>query len=147
MSQALADTTLDPQAVEALAGDFRGQVLVSGDAGYDEARRVWNGMIDKRPAVIARCGGVADVIASVRFAREHGLPVAVRGGGHGVAGNALQDGAVVIDLSDLTAVRVDPAARTARAEAGCTLGDLDRETQAFGLAAPLGVVSQTGSRA
>jgi FAD/FMN-containing dehydrogenase len=131
-------------AIDDLRAGFRGQVLAAGDEGYDEARALWNGMIDKRPTVILRSAGVADVIEGVRFARERGLPVAVRGGGHGVAGNALADDAVVIDLSPMKGIRVDPAARTARAEAGVTLGELDRETQAFGLAAPLGVVSQTG---
>jgi FAD/FMN-containing dehydrogenase len=123
---------------------FRGEVFTPGDEGYDAARALWNGMIDKRPRAILRCAGVADVIDAVHFAREQRLPVAVRGGGHGVAGNALRDDAVVVDLSRMKGIRVDPAARTARAEAGVTLGELDRETQAFGLAAPLGVVSQTG---
>jgi FAD/FMN-containing dehydrogenase len=130
--------------VEAGLEGFGGEVFTAGDEGYDAARALWNGMIDKRPAAILRCAGVADVIDAVRFARERGLPVAVRGGGHGVAGNALRDDAVVVDLSRMKGIRVDPQARTARAEAGVTLGELDRETQAFGLAAPLGVVSQTG---
>lgn len=135
---------IDHAALTALRGGFRGVVLQPGDEPYDEARRLWNGMIDKRPALIARCAGVADVIESVRFAQDQDLVVTVRGGGHGVAGNALADGGLVIDLSAMKGVRVDPVRRTAWAEAGCTLGDLDRETQAFGLAAPLGVVSRTG---
>ena len=124
--------------------DFRGEVIARGDDAYDSARALWNGMIDKRPSVILRCAEVGDVLVAVRFARERELPVAVRGGGHGVAGNALRDDVPVIDLSRLKRIQVDPEARTARAEAGVTLGELDRETQAFGLAAPLGVVSQTG---
>ena len=136
--------TLDEAALAELRSRYRGEVLAAGNDGYDAARALWNGMIDKRPIVILRVAGVADVIDGVNFARDQGLPVAVRGGGHGVAGNALADDAVVIDLSGLTGIRVDPAAQTAQAEAGASLGDLDRETQAFGLAAPLGVVSQTG---
>lgn len=131
-------------ALAALREGFRGDVLELGDEAYEGARSLWNGMIDKRPALIARCAGVGDVIESVRFAREHDVVVTVRGGGHGVAGNALSDGGFVIDLSAMKGIRVDPERHIARAEAGCTLGDLDRETQTFGLAAPLGVVSQTG---
>ena len=130
--------------VEALTSGFRGEVLAPEDSGYDEARALWNGMIDRRPALIARTGGVEDVVAAVRFAREHGLVVTARGGGHGVAGNALVDGGLVVDLSLMKGVVVDPKARTARAEGGVTLGELDAATQAHGLAAPLGVVSKTG---
>lgn len=119
-------------------------VLAPGDDGYEAARRIWNGMIDRRPAVIARCTGVADVMAAVRFAREEGLPVAVRGGGHGVAGRAVCDDGIVIDLSPMKGIWVDPAARTARAQAGVLWGEFDRETQAFGLATTGGVVSTTG---
>jgi FAD/FMN-containing dehydrogenase len=140
----MIDSMLTHDALAELRSGFRGEVLTADEEGYDAARALWNGMIDKRPTVILRAAGVADVIDGVTFARDRGLPVAVRGGGHGVAGNALADGAVVIDLSALRGIRVDPAARTATAQAGATLGDLDRETQAFGLAAPLGVVSQTG---
>jgi FAD/FMN-containing dehydrogenase len=111
---------------------------------YEHARRVWNGLIDKRPAVIVRCSGVADVMESVRFARDHNLLVAVRGGGHNVAGFGTCDGGLVIDLSPLRGIRVDPVTRTVRAQAGVTWGDLDRETQAFALAVPGGVVSTTG---
>jgi FAD/FMN-containing dehydrogenase len=135
---------LDDTAVQALRGEIRGSVLQAGDAGYDDARRIWNGMIDRRPGVIVRCEAVEDVIAAVRFAGEQGLAVTVRGGGHGVAGNALSDGGLVIDLSGMKGIRVDPEARTVRAEAGCTLGDLDAATQEHGLAVPLGVVSATG---
>ena len=120
------------------------RLITPSDAPYEDARRVWNGMIDRRPARIARCRGVADVIRSVRFAREHEVLVAVRGGGHNVAGFGTCDGGLVIDLSAMNAVRVDPAKSTARAEGGTLLGDLDRETQAFGLAAAGGIVSTTG---
>lgn len=126
-----------------LRAQVRG-VLAPGDDGYEAARRIWNGMIDRRPAVIARCAGVADVMAAVRFAREEGLPVAVRGGGHGVAGRAVCDDGIVIDLSPMKGIWVDPAARTARAQAGVLWGEFDRETQAFGLATTGGVVSTTG---
>jgi FAD/FMN-containing dehydrogenase len=108
------------------------------------ARAVWNGMVDRRPALIAQCAGAVDVVASVEFAREHGLLVAVRGGGHNVAGTGVCDGGLMIDLSLLRSVRVDPVAQTVRAEGGVTIGDLDHETQAFGLAVPMGVVTATG---
>jgi FAD/FMN-containing dehydrogenase len=137
-------TGIGQAEIEALRAGFRGEILRAGDAGYDAARRVWNAVIDKQPAVIARCQGVADVIDAVGFARERGLVISVRGGGHGVAGNALVDGGLVIDLSRMNGIRVDPDARLARAEGGVTLGELDRETQAFGLATPLGVVTKTG---
>jgi FAD/FMN-containing dehydrogenase len=132
------------EALEALTASLRGGVLRPGQAGYDGARRVWNGMIDRRPALIARCTGAADVLAAVRFARAEGLPVAVRGGGHNVAGSAVGDGAVVVDLSPLRGVRVDPAARTVRVGGGATWAEVDRETQVFGLATPSGYVSTTG---
>ena len=131
-------------AVDALRTALRGQVLRAGDPGYDEARAVWNAMVDRHPALIARCAGVADVVGAVAFARDHGLAVAVRGGGHNVAGSAVADGALVVDLSPMKAVRVDPAARTARAEGGATWGAFDRETQAFGLATTGGQLSTTG---
>lgn len=134
----------DPSAVEQLRASVRGAVLRPGDTGYEEARRVWNGMIDRRPALIVRCSGTADVIAAVAFARDQGRPVAVRGGGHNVSGNAVIDGGVVIDLSPMNGVRVDPERKVARVGGGATLGDLDHETQAFGLAVPVGVVSRTG---
>ena len=123
---------------------FRGELIGPSDQNYDEARAVWNGMIDKRPALIARCASTDDVVASVELAREHGLPVAVRGGGHNVAGNAVCDDGLVIDLSLLRAVEVDPSARTARAGPGLGWGELDAATQPHGLATPGGIVSTTG---
>ncbi len=137
-------TILDPDAIDTFAGGMRGSLIRPGDPAYDEARQVWNGMIDRRPVLIARCSGVADVVASVRFAAEHDLVLAVRGGGHNVAGFGTCDGGLVIDLAAMGGVRIDPARRTARAEGGATWGDLDRETQLFGLAAPGGIVSTTG---
>jgi FAD/FMN-containing dehydrogenase len=136
--------TLADEAVAAFSTRFRGPCLTAADPGYDDARIIWNGSADKRPALIAQCSGGADVIDAVNFAREHDLLVAVRGGGHNVAGNAICDGGMVIDLSAMKGVRVDPVAKRARVAGGATLGDVDRETQCFGLAAPLGVVSLTG---
>lgn len=130
--------------LEELRTSLRGAILQPGDEGYEEARRIWNGMIDRRPAVIARCTGAADVMAAVRFARERKLPIAVRGGGHNVAGNAICEGGVVIDLSPMRAVRVDRERSVVRVAGGALLGDIDHETQAFGLATPLGAVSTTG---
>jgi len=138
------DTILETAAVQGLADSLRGRLLRPGDGGYDEARKVWNGMIDRRPAFIARCAGVADVIAAVRFAREHELLVSVRGGGHNITGNAVCEGGLMIDLSPMKSARVDPVNRRARAEAGLTWGEYNRETQAFGLASTGGVVSTTG---
>ncbi len=123
---------------------FRGQQLRPGDAGYDEARVVWNGMIDKRPALIARCTGTADVVCAIAHAKGEGLEIAVRGGGHNVAGNAVNDGGLVIDLSPMQGIRVDPAERRVRTQGGVTWGALDRETQLHGLATVGGVVSTTG---
>jgi FAD/FMN-containing dehydrogenase len=130
--------------VERLSRLVQGPVIAPGDEGYDEARSIWNGAIDRRPACIARCTGVADVVAAVRFARERGLLVAVRSGGHGVGGHAVCDGGLVIDLSAMKGIRVDPATRTARAEAGVLWGELDREAQLFGLATVGGIVTHTG---
>lgn len=135
---------LDELAVRVFAARLNGVVILPDDPGYDAARRVWNGMIDRRPAVIVRCVGVEDVRAAVGFAREHDLPVAVRGGGHNVAGFGTCDGGLVIDLSLMKGVAVDPEARTARVEAGCLLSDLDRATQVYGLAVPAGQISHTG---
>ena len=115
-----------------------------GDEGYDAARAIWNGMIDKRPGLIAQCTGVADVMTAVRFAREHEVRLAVKGGGHSVAGTALCDGGLVIDFSGMTGVHVDPVGRTARVQPGARLGEVDHETQAFGLAVPAGIVTTTG---
>ena len=131
-------------AVEGLRARLRGKLLRAGDAGYDDARTVWNGLIDHRPALIARCAGAADVVAAVEFGREHGILVSVKGGGHGVAGKAVSEGGLMIDLSPMRSIRVDPASRTVRAEAGVLGRDLDHETQAFGLATPVGTVSTTG---
>jgi FAD/FMN-containing dehydrogenase len=139
-----ADTVLTATAIEAFRTTLRGELLCPVDAGYETARKVWNGMIDRRPALIARCAGVADVIQCVQFARAHSLLVAVRGGGHNVAGHAVCDGGLMIDLSRMKGLRVDPVHRTARAEPGLTWGEFDRETQAFGLATPGGFVSTTG---
>jgi FAD/FMN-containing dehydrogenase len=123
---------------------MRGQVLAPEDEGYGVARKVWNGAIDRKPALIARCRGTADVIASVRFARERELPASIRGGGHSVAGHAVCDDGLMIDLSPMAGARVDPAGRIVRAQGGCLQGDVDRETQAFGLAVTGGLVSHTG---
>jgi FAD/FMN-containing dehydrogenase len=130
--------------IDQFAGGFGGAVLRAGDEGYDAARAVFNGMFDRRPALITRCGGVADVLAALAFARDNDLEVAVRGGGHGVPGYACVDDAIVIDLRDMNGVWVDPAARTARAQGGTTWGKFDRETQAFGLATTGGRITTTG---
>lgn len=131
-------------ALDALAQAMRGPCIGPQDPRFEEARQVWNRGVEKRPAVIARCSGVADVIEAVNFARAQGLVVAVRGGGHNVAGNAVCDGGIVIDLGAMNHVSVDVAARRVRAGGGATIGDVDHETQAFGLAVPLGIVSETG---
>lgn len=130
--------------VDELRGQCAGEVFAQGDPGYDAARAVWNGYIDKRPLVVARCRGVADVLAAVRFARAHDLLTAVRGGGHNVAGFGTCDGGIVIDLSPMKGIRVNPETRTARAQPGLTWGEFDRETQAFGLATTGGLVTTTG---
>ena len=135
---------LNQSAIGQLEAQLRGELIQPGDQHYDTARKVFNGMIDRRPALVVRCAGVADVIAAVNFAREMHLPTAIRGGGHGVAGNAVCDDGLVIDLSALRSVRVDPLHRTARAEGGATWGDFDRETQVFGLATTGGIVPSTG---
>jgi len=135
---------LDQTALGELEGSFRGQLVRPEDPTYDEHRRIWNESIDRFPALLARCAGVADVIAAVRFASITGLVVAVRGGGHSFPGLSVCDGGVVIDLGLMKGIRVDPEARTGRAQAGVLLGELDRETQAFGLAVPAGIVTHTG---
>ena len=137
-------TIASPSPVTDLRNLMRGSVLAPGDPDYDAARSVWNGAIDRRPAVIARCAGAADVIAALDVADRHGLPVTVRSGGHGVAGRAVRDGALLIDLSQLDEVRVDPARRRARVGPGATWAKVDAETQAFGLATTGGVHSGTG---
>jgi hypothetical protein len=141
---ARSEMVLDDAAVEAFTGSFHGRVLGPEDPDYDVARRVYNGAIDRRPALIARPSDVADVIAAVRLGRDHGLAIAVRGGGHHGAGFGTVDGGIVIDLGGMRSVRVDPAARTARVEPGCTLADVDHATHAFGLAVPTGVFGTTG---
>jgi FAD/FMN-containing dehydrogenase len=123
---------------------FRGRVIRAGEAEYHNARAVWNGAIDRRPRVIARCIGTSDVVGAVRFARDHDLEIAIRGGGHNVAGTAVCEGGMVIDLSAMRGVRVDPAGRKAWVQGGALWGDVDRETQAHGLATTGGIVSHTG---
>jgi FAD/FMN-containing dehydrogenase len=135
---------IEESVVAGLQARMRGELIQPGDESYDEARKIWNGMIDKKPALIARCASVADVVASVNFARENGILLAVRGGGHNVAGTAIADGGLVVDLSPMKGVRVDSERHTVRAEGGVTIGELDEETQKFGLATPMGVVSETG---
>jgi hypothetical protein len=131
-------------AVQEFAASLRGSVLRPGESAFDAARKVWNGMIDRSPALIARCAGAADVICAVNLARDRGLKLAVRGGGHSAAGSGISDGGLTIDLSSMKGIRVDPARLTARAEPGLTWAEFDRETQAFGLATTGGVVSTTG---
>jgi FAD/FMN-containing dehydrogenase len=137
-------TTVDSTAVDALQADFLGELVQPGHPSYHDHRKVWNGHIDRRPGLIARCRGAADVIAAVRFAREHDLLTSVRGGGHAVAGHALNDDGIVIDLSLMTGTRVDPLAQTIRVEGGALNAHVDRESQAFGLAVTGGIVSHTG---
>lgn len=139
-----SETELDPAALGALRFGLVGEAITPSDEGYEQARRVYNGMIDKRPALIVACRGVADVQAAVRFARGQGLPVGVRGGGHSVAGHGTCDGGVLVDLSAMRAVHVDPGERTAWVQGGATLRDVDAETQVHGLAVPTGQVSATG---
>jgi FAD/FMN-containing dehydrogenase len=131
-------------SVESFRTQLRGEVITPTDAAYESARRVWNAMIDKRPLFIVRCAGAADVMATVNFARDNHLPLAVRGGGHSIPGNGTCDGGVVLDFSRMKSVRVEPVRRTARAEAGVLWQELDHETQAFGLATTGGTVGDTG---
>ena len=138
------ETVVQEAAVKALKSDLRGALFFPDDNGYDDARTVWNGMIDRRPALIVRCAGVADVINCVNFARTHSLLLSVKGGGHNVPGNAVCDGGLMIDLSQMRSVVVDPDRRIARAEPGVIWADFDHETQAFGLATTGGVVIDTG---
>jgi FAD/FMN-containing dehydrogenase len=137
-------TTETTNPIDALRAAVRGPVLLPGEAGYEEARHVWNGMIDRKPPVIVRATGNADVIAAINYARENGLAVSVKGGGHSAAGTAVSDTALMIDLSLMTGVHVDPKARTARAQGGATWGIFDRECQVYGLATTGGVISTTG---
>jgi len=136
--------TVQPTQVEQLKNSLKGEVVLPTDPTYESARKIWNGMIDKRPALIARCAGTPDVVRAVNFARETGLLLAVRGGGHNIAGNAVCDDGIVLDLSLMKAAKVDPDARRVTIEAGATLADLDAATQAQGLATPLGINSTTG---
>ncbi|ADB50831.1 FAD-binding oxidoreductase [Conexibacter woesei] len=137
-------TTLGDGSVAELAEALRGELIRPGDAAYDEARAIWNGAHDRRPALIVRCAGTADVIRAIEFARSEDLLVAIRGGGHSIPGFSTVDDGIVIDLSPMRGIRVDPAARTARAQPGVTWAELDHETQAFGLAVTGGLVSSTG---
>src|SRR5256714_5991542 len=142
--QLAVEAQLDAEAVAGLTERVRGPVLVPGDPGYDESRTIWNALIDRHPALIVQCSGAADVVDAVNFAREQGLVLSIKAGGHNVAGNAVNDRGIVIDLSQMRGVTVDPATQTARVQGGATWGDCDRETQLFGLAVPGGVVSTTG---
>jgi FAD/FMN-containing dehydrogenase len=140
----MTEQSVRDRLVSALGGGFSGQLLCPNDAGYEEARKIQNGMIDKRPAAIARCLSTADVVAAVNFARANGLEIAVRGGGHNVAGNSVCEGGLMIDLSLMKGIAVDPKARTARAQGGVTWGEFNAATQQHGLASTGGVVSTTG---
>jgi hypothetical protein len=144
MNAIAAGTELDRAALDELSASFDGELVGSADPGYDERRAVWNGSIDRRPALITRCSGAADVIAALRFAERTGLPLAVRGGGHSFPGQSVCDGGVVIDLGPMKGIRVDPEARRVTAQAGVLLGELDSATQEFGLVVPAGIVTHTG---
>jgi FAD/FMN-containing dehydrogenase len=138
-------TNMKNEVVDAFKATLRGPVLRPGEPGYDDARAIWNAMIDRRPALIARCTGTADVVSAVNFARENGLPLAVRGGGHNIAGSALCEDGLVIDLTPMRDVHVDPRMRMAWVSGGALLSDVDHETQSCGLAVPLGINSTTGA--
>jgi hypothetical protein len=142
--EAVSQAEMDPSLLAGFSATLRGQLVLPSDPSYEEHRRVWNGSIDRYPALIVRCAGAADVIASIRLAKEAGLRVAVRSGGHSFPGHSVGDGCLVIDLSLMKGIRVDPVTRTVRAQAGVLLGELDKETQAFGLAVPAGIVTTTG---
>ena len=137
-------SVIDAASLQGLKSSLRGRLIGPGDEGYDAARMVPNAMIDKKPAVIVRCAGAADVINAVNFARTHNLLVAVRGGGHSVSGKSVCDGGILIDFSLMKGIRVDPSRRTVRAQPGLRLGEFDRETQAFQLATTMGLQSDTG---
>lgn len=137
-------TSMKSDVIDNFKSTLRGELLQAGEPGYDDARKIWNAMIDRRPAMIVRCAGVADVRRCVAFARDHDILLAIRGGGHNIAGNALCEGGLVIDLSRMKSVRIDPQARKAYVEAGALLADFDHEAQEFGLATPLGINSTTG---
>jgi len=136
--------SIDSAALDSLKSSLRGKVLLPGDEGYDQSRTIWNAMIDRRPALVVRCAGVSDIQQAVLFAREHSLLTAIKGGGHNIAGNAVCDGGLLIDLSGMRSVRIDPKAKIGHVEPGATLGDFDHEAQAFGLATPTGINSTTG---
>jgi len=140
----MTQTAADGIPAHRLEAGFAGELVRPGDAGYDAARSVYNAMFDRRPALVARCAGAGDVKAALRFAREQDLPIAVRGGGHAISGSSVCDGGIVIDVGLMKGIEVDPGSRTVRAGAGLTWGELDRKTQAFGLATPGGRVSSTG---
>ena len=137
-------TGIDNDKLEAMRASLRGSLLMPADQGYDVSRTLWNAMIDRRPAAIVRAAGAGDVMQTVNFARENKLLLAVRGGGHNIAGKAACDGGLMLDLSAMKSVRVDPVAKRARVEPGALLSDFDRETQAFGLSTPTGINSTTG---
>jgi len=136
--------TLSPSDIKDFRASLRGHLLLASDAGYDQARRLWNGAFDRHPALIARCAGAADVVQAVNFARSHKLLTAVHSGGHSISGQSSCDGGLMIDLSPMKGIRIDPAAKTASAQAGVLLGEFDRESQAFGLATTLGTAADTG---
>lgn len=135
---------IEDAVLEDLRGALRGVAIVENEPGYDDARALWNGMIDRRPALVVRARGTSDICATVNFARDNGLLLAIKGGGHQIAGYAVADGALLLDLSLMRSVHVDPASRTVRVEPGCLLSDVDQETQLYGLAVPLGINSTTG---
>src|SRR5690349_19516057 len=137
-------STAQPTPFDELKLGMRGSLIQPGDDGYDTTRAVYNAMIDRRPAAVARCADVADVMTAVRYAGEKGLTVSVRGGGHNAAGLGVWDDALVIDLSAMRGIRVDPAAKTVRAQGGCVWADVDHATHAFGLATPSGILGTTG---
>jgi FAD/FMN-containing dehydrogenase len=136
--------SLSTDIIDKFKNNIRGELIAPADDQYESARKLWNGMIDKKPALIARCAGVEDVITAVNFSREHNLFFSIRSGGHNVAGTAIAEGGLVVDLSAMRNVTVNPEQRVAHAEGGVRLGDLDHETQKFNLAAPVGLVSETG---
>src|SRR5262245_17764806 len=143
--------TVDGAEIDLVQDDFNalktrlsGPLLAPGDAAYEESRTLWNSMIDRRPGMVARCLGTSDVIECVRFARERNLLLSIKGGGHNIGGLACADGALMLDMSLMRGVWVDPRAPVAHAQPGCLLGDMDRETQLHGLAAALGFISLTG---
>jgi len=138
------EVVIDPDAIEALAASLRGGVFSDGDVEYDEGRVIWNAMVDRKPGLVIRAMGTSDVRNAVNFARDNGLLIAIRSGGHQIAGHAVAEGALLLDLSHMQSVRVDPTAKTVRVEPGASLGDVDTETQAHGLALPMGINSTTG---